>query len=299
MRLFKLVHPVYVFIRGVTTAVGLAGFLRSWLGPLAGRTISRIAVNKGQPIMVNGHPMILSTKSGYAPLAMAVNRYEEATTRVFQSLVKPGMVVIDVGAHVGYYSLLAARQVGPAGKVSAIEPESTNFALLQRNIELNGYTNIVMLNKAASNRVGSTTLFLTALDNGRHSTYRHASPERGSIAVDTTTLDAVIDAQGWAKVDLVKVDVEGAERDVLDGMDRLLQNSTDLKLIIEFSPALLQNAAADPLKFLQQLWAGNFDVRPIVDNSGPVAVPHNEWPTMIDKMLKSGSSVNIICSRGD
>ena len=91
------------------------------------------------------------------------------------------MVIIDVGAHVGYYSLLAARQVGPTGRVYAFEPDSSNHDLLLGNIERNGYTNIVAMRKAVSNRVVPMTLFLTGLDDSRHSAYRHGLPERRSV----------------------------------------------------------------------------------------------------------------------
>lgn len=297
MQFLKFVHPIYVLARKAVTASGLSAPLRLWLGPIAGRTMFKISASSNRSAIVHGHHMILADNGGYPPVAMAMDRYETETTKLFEGLIKPGMVVIDVGGHVGYYSLLAARQVGPAGKVYAFEPEPGNYELLLRNIESNHYSNILAIRKAVSDRVGSTTLFLTALDNGRHSSYHHGLPERGQVPVETTTLDAFLDAAGWPKVDLVKVDVEGAEKDVLDGMDLLLEKSPQLKLIVEFSPVMLQEAGADPIQFLEQLGTRHFEFHRIAEKKGPVKVPKEEWHSLVNKLLKDEQSVNLLCTR--
>ena len=297
MAILKLVHPVYVLLRKVMTASRLSRPLRSRLGPLAGRMVSRVMVNPRQPSTVFGHKMILATSGSYPPAAMAMDRYEKETTSLFENLIKTGMVIVDVGGHVGYYSLLAARQVGPTGKVYTFEPEPSNHKLLLGNIERNGYTNIVAMRKGVSNFVGTMPLFLTALDNGRHSAYQHGLPERGRITIETTTLDAFLESVGWPRVDLVKVDVEGAEADVLEGMGKLLAHSPHLTLIVEFSPTLLIGAAADPFQFLQQFPASEFKVSCIEDKLGPVALPEEEYSPLIEDLLKSEGSINLLCSR--
>ena len=294
-QLFKLIHPAYIFFRKVLTAIGLAGPLRSWLGPLAGRAILKVTAASNKPVPVQGHKIVLATCDRYPPVAMAMNQYEEGTTVLFERLVHPGMVVLDVGAHVGYYSLLAARQVGPTGKVHAFEPEPSNHQLLLENIQRNGYTNVVALKQAVLNQVGPTTLFLTALDNGRHSAYRHGLPERGSIEVDGTTLDAFLASIPDRGVDLVKLDVEGAELAVLEGMGELIQESSELKLIMEFSPTLLQGAAADPIQLLERLKASDFEIYCITDKNGPVELPEVEWPHLVDRLSRKETSVNLLC----
>ena len=296
-RPLTLVHLAYLLLRKILTAAGLSRSLRRLLGPLAGRTVSRFTANARQPLSVRGHQMILAAEGRYPPIAMAMDRYEAETTILFESLVGPGMVVVDVGAHVGYYALLAARQVRPTGKVYAFEPEPGNYELLLGNIERNGYSNISAIREAISNQVGTATLFLTALDNGRHSAYQHGLPGRGSMAVATTTLDAFFEALGWPPVDVVKVDVEGAEMDVVEGMGQLLQKSPHLTLIVEFSPTLLQDGAADPLQFLKRLQALHFRISRIVDQHGAVALPQEDYSWLIDKLLKNDGSVNLFCSR--
>lgn len=239
--------------------------------------------------------MFLATRGRYPPLALATDRYEVETTRLFESLLKPGIVVMDVGAHVGYFSLLAARKGGPNGKVYSFEPEPQNYELLLKNIEVNGYTNIVATRKAVSNKVGSATLFLTGLDNGRHSTYHHGLPEIGSVTVAATTIDAFLGAEDWPTIDLLKVDVEGAEMDVLQGMSQLLDKSQDLKLIIEFSPTLLCSAGANPLQFLVELGARGFEVACITDQVQPSPLQAEDRELVVDHLLKSEGSLNLFC----
>ena len=294
----KLIFRIYAIALKLARAAKLTRPLRRLIGPVAGRFVFRISTNANRPMWVHGHRMLLAAPGSYPPVAMATGKYEEETTRLFERILKPGMAVLDVGAHVGYYSLLAARHVGPTGKVYSFEPEADNYELLLKNIELNGYTNIHAVNSAISNLVGSRTLFLTSLDSGRHSTYRHGLQERGEVAVDTSTLDAFLESLGWPTVDLVKVDVEGAEMDVLAGMERLLGGANDLALILEFNPCLLQNAGVDPLKFLDQPISRHFRVSIIDDRQGIRPLGELDAPDLIAELLRNESSVNLYCSRG-
>jgi FkbM family methyltransferase len=241
--------------------------------------------------------MYLALPGRYPPLKMAMDTYEPETTRIFQETVKPGMVVIDIGAHVGYYSLLAAKLVGTAGKVFAFEPEPDNHALLLKNIDLNGYNNVVATRMAVSDRMGSSVLYLTDLDSGRHSMFHHGLPERGSEEVEVTTLDAFLESEGWPTVGLIKIDVEGAEITVLDGMTRLVGESTDLKLIIEFNPALLQNGGVVPLAFLERMSSPDWDVQIIEDDIGLSPLSGSVATALVDRLLAADSSVNLYCSR--
>lgn len=297
MHLYKLASPIYRVARKVLTATKLAKPLRRSIGPLAGRVVSRFTFDVDRPSVIHGHKMLLAFRDGYPPVALAADKYEEGTTRLFELLVEPGMVVIDVGAHVGYYSLLAAKQVGPNGKVYAFEPEPHNYELLQRNVALNGRSNVLTFKEAISDRVGSAKLYLTKLDNGRHSTYRHGLPESGCIVVDTTTVDAFLGGRGWPRVDLVKIDVEGAELDVLNGMGQTLAQSGELKLIVEFNPPLLRNAGADPAQFLNRLAGEGFNVYCIDDRQGLIPVEAIDVDFLVQKLSASEGSVNLFCRK--
>jgi FkbM family methyltransferase len=193
--------------------------------------------------------------------------------------------------------LLAARRVGPEGKVYAFEPEPANYSLLVKNAASNGYENIVAVRKAVPNRVGSLTLYLTSLDNGRHSTYRHPLAQSGSEVVETTTLDAFLESEGWPRVDLVKVDVEGAEMDVLAGMEQILQRSDQLQLIVELNPCLLRDAGVDPVGLLDRPASWPFDVFLIDEEGGLQPREAVDVPSLMRQLLASETSVNLCYSR--
>lgn len=293
----KLAYFAYFLARNSVRAVGLNRPLRAAIGPLVGRLVFKTALHASSPLMVHGHSMHLATHGGYPPIGMALGKYEEQTTKLFQRITRPGMVVIDAGAHVGYYTLLVARQVGEQGKVYAFEPEPTNFSLLQQNVALNGYGNVVATKAAVSNLVGSATLYLTSLDSGRHSTHRHGLPDGGAVAVAATTLDAFLKAQGWPVVDLIKVDVEGAELDVLEGMSQLLGRPGELKLIIEFNPSSLQRAGADPLQLLEKLASWQFSINCIDEKKGVFPLEKAGAHSLSARLLRRESSVNLFCTR--
>ena len=297
MKLSKLAYRAYVGARALLRATGLAKPLRNILGPMAGRLVASASGHKDRPMKIGGHQMIISSQDRYPPVDMAMDRYERETTRQFRRLISPGMVVIDVGAHVGYYTLLAAKQVGPTGKVYAFEPEPVNHGLLLRNVELNGYDNVVVVKSAVSDDAGSTTLYLTGLDNGRHSVYQHNLPENGSVEVPTTKIDDFLELQGWPSVDLIKIDVEGAELDVLAGMERLLRESKGIRLILEFNPCLLQSAGVTPLEFLERPGATGFQACFIDEAKGLIPLTAMELPSMVAELAKSEGSVNLLWSK--
>lgn len=250
-----------------------------------------------EPVSILGHKMFLASKGRFPPMAMVMGQYEQMTTQLFESLVKPGMVVMDIGGHVGYYSMLAARKTGPTGRVYTFEPDLANFELLSKNVKINGYDNIVLINKAVSNSAGSATLHVSALDNGRHSIFDHKIPQNGSIEVETISLDTFLTSQGSPDVGLIKIDVEGAEQTVLDGMDRLLRESPKVNMIIEFNPVLLQNAGVNLKKFLEipSKWGGIIDV--IDDEHGLMPLPEDEFPELTCRLLSSEGSVNLFCRK--
>ena len=150
---------------------------------------------------------------------------------------------------------------------------------------------------AVSNRVGTGTLYLTALDSGRHSMYHHGLPERGQLAVETTTIDSYLGSKGWPRVDVAKIDVEGAEISVLEGMSQLLEISDDLKLIIEFNPSLLTSAGVLPMQFLEKPSSLGFKVFVIDEDHGLSHLAANDAPALVKRLLSTEDSVNLLCKR--
>ncbi|MDB5319428.1 MAG: methyltransferase FkbM family protein [Phycisphaerales bacterium] len=142
--------------------------------------------------------------------------YELDKQRIFNTLVKPGDVVFDVGANAGYYTLLGAVLAGPEGKVFAFEPLPRNASIVRRHVEMNKLSNVTVFEGAVCDRDG-TAMF----DSGAIPEMAHLS-ESGGIEVRTFKLDSLL-AEGVPPPAVMKVDVEGAEVDVLNGARRLIE----------------------------------------------------------------------------
>src|SRR3990172_7753043 len=122
---------------------------------------------------------------------MTYGLWERNETELFKRVVKPSMVIADIGANVGYYSLMAAKLVGQSGKVYAFEPEPNNFNLLRTNIAVNHVNTILPVQRAVSNESTRSRLFLDKVNHGAHSLSESNIPmeKGGAIDVDTITLD--------------------------------------------------------------------------------------------------------------
>jgi FkbM family methyltransferase len=276
----------------------LTNVVRRLLGPIAERLIWRISSDPEDIFVVQGHKMILATGDGRPVVGMVADVYEETTSRLFHRLLKPEMMVVDIGAHVGYFTLIAAKQVGPAGKVLAFEPDADNHAALLKNIAMNDYQNITVAQKAVSEQEGSAQLHLTQTGSGRHSMFHHGLPERGSVDIETTTLDATLKELGWPHVDLIKIDVEGAEVSVLSGMAQLLENQTDLKLVVEFMPELLHNAGVTPQQFFDKLTSLDPEIYFIDEANGIVPIAVGDGSSLVSRLLAAEISGNLLCTWG-
>lgn len=168
--------------------------------------------------------------------------YEPLTTRAVLQALHPGALAVDVGANLGYFTCLSAKSVGPGGVVHAVEPAPANVEALERNIRLNELRNVVVHPVAAADVRGERTLRLTAR-NDHHGLYDH--PESRTVAearVSAAPLDALVDVPAQ----LIKVDVEGAEVDVLEGMGGLLRRSPGVTVIVEWNPDTLRAAGRLP-----------------------------------------------------
>ena len=140
-----------------------------------------------------------------------------------------GMNFLDVGAHLGRYTLRAAKKIGSNGKVIAVEPNKDNYAFLVRNIRLNRFDNCLALNIAGYSSNSEVELFFGE-DSARHSIKEDFG--KGFYRVKARILDDVLKENGIRSVDLIKVDVEGAELEVLKGLNNTLKKQNP-KLIIE------------------------------------------------------------------
>jgi FkbM family methyltransferase len=144
-------------------------------------------------------------------------------------LIEPGQTVYDVGANIGFFTILCSRLVGPQGKVYAFEPIPDNVATLRRNIALNDLTNVVVVEQALSASTGTAEMFVSlwsafhSLNLDGASKRDNHGPDGGEITVETVTLDEFVQGEGISAPDLIKLDVEGAELLVVEGMRETLR----------------------------------------------------------------------------
>ena len=131
----------------------------------------------------------------------------------------PGDVFLDVGANVGFFSLLAARLVGPGGGVYAIEPVPTNVRHIEANVRRNAFENVFVIEAAATGEAGTATLLLAKHPGGAAIASAGPPPDpAGELQVRTVSIDGLVASGQIPAPNVVKIDVEGAELDVLAGM---------------------------------------------------------------------------------
>lgn len=290
-RLYRIAGPT------VAEAINRLPFgrelLRSWLRSVARRFLIASLPN---PMNVKGLKLWWHPGAAFYAPEFFGGYYEEDTHGRFSSLLSRGMSVVDLGAHIGYFSLEAARCVGPSGRVYAFEPQPAVYSLLVKNIETNGYAAIVRpVRKAVSNTNGSVALFRGESDSGNASFYRTPGASVDRVVVETTTLDAFFAAEGWPTVHLVKMDIEGAEKVALEGMRELVARNPGLILIMEFSPDNQAAAGVTPQELFETLSALGFQKFSAIQGGlKPVSIPR-DIPRLV--RIAGDGYANLLCQR--
>ena len=152
---------------------------------------------------------------------------------------KEGDIVIDIGAHIGLYTIISSKRVGAQGKVVAIEADPENFEMLNSNIKLNQLTNVIPLNYAVFSKETKIKLYLPEVESG-FTKYKTIMPnwintQEKFVEVNANTLDYLLQLNQirQEEVNWIKIDVEGAEFEVLKGATNVLSKSKDIALLIE------------------------------------------------------------------
>lgn len=169
---------------------------------------------------------------GVASCLLIEGSYEPQTTKILKSLLESGMIAFDIGANIGYYTILFGKSVGQKGRVYAFEPGRRNCEDLRANIKLNDLDNILPYELAISDKVGMMPMYVSQVEAGEHSLVSSHPQNRNTVDVGITTLDYF----RFANADIIKSDTEGNEMAVLRGGRRLLSDSKNMKLVLEFLP---------------------------------------------------------------
>jgi FkbM family methyltransferase len=195
-----------------------------------------LAIKRDELIEVSCHGALLLVPGRDVTILPSLmnNTYEVLELELMESLLHPGMIVVDVGANVGIHTSIAARSVAPHGTVYAFEPVPENFEILVGNLARNQLTNVVVEQLAIGDEVGRSTIYLEDHSIGTHSLLRSDSSNQvQSLSVSVTTLDSYFVNEMPDVVNLLKIDVEGYEPNVLTGAAKLLAR-TD-QLLIEYN----------------------------------------------------------------
>lgn len=228
------------------------------LHDLTDRKLHQLEIKIRGPLAYDDETMALRTVDGYVLVPKSARHLyvlladapaeglEPGTHRCIKTLLDPGMVAVDVGANVGLLTLACARSVGSRGKVVAFEAEPAYQKLLREMIDLNGAPWIDLRSQAAGAKAGTAQFHVSPIA-GHSSLYSLPDDEARNaqtITVDITPLDAAL--ADIPAVDLVKIDVEGAELDVLAGMEGLIARSPDMAIIAEYGPTHLARVGLTP-----------------------------------------------------
>lgn len=221
------------FFKLTIKLIGNKGLAKNRLGNSVKDFLTRNC--KTNEMSVNGYKMLLHDN-----MEISLRPYEPIETEIVKTHVKKNNIVVDIGANIGYYTLLMALN---QAKVFSYEPEPKNFKLLQKNVNLNNFSsNVKLYNKAVSNYNGFSKLFLAGATDlnggvivdrakgGAPGMHTLSNNRFGSNSIDVEVTKLNLD-----KIDFAKIDVEGHELHVLEGMKIL-----PTKILIEFNPLYLQ-----------------------------------------------------------
>src|SRR5215203_388513 len=188
---------------------------------------------------------------------------------------KNGDIVIDVGAHIGPYTLKASKLVVLNGKVVAIEAAPDNFDILNRNIQLNKLTNVIALNYAAYSKEDKIKLYLPSKEKEEESSYtkyntimtERVHNEKKFVEINANTLDYLLQSNGIKhEVNWIKIDVEGAEYEVLKGAKNIISKSNNISLLIEIHNLSENTSLNEPIKEFLNSYSFKIDFEKVVSS---------------------------------
>jgi FkbM family methyltransferase len=213
--------------------------------------------------------------------------YEGASRRIFETAVIPGAVVVDGGAHIGVYSVLAAKRCGSSGTVYSYEPDPYNFAALALNLRRNGCANVHAMRQALADRSGTTTFYQARSSVSGSTVARLSRGPQRPTTVDSAALDDVLTQAPIGRL-VAKLDLEGGELSALAGMRRALSESAAVLLLVEANPGALAESAGSLESLVGDIRSCGLQVQAIDERSGRLGP--------VPKVLVE--TINLCCTRG-
>jgi FkbM family methyltransferase len=223
-------------------------------------------------------------------MRLASGAYEPAETQWYEGNVRTGDLVVELGANIGYFTLLFARLVGPTGAVRAYEPDPVLTQILERNVARNGYGNIEVRTAAVSDRTGRARFYRSHENLGDNRLFSHGD-DAAVFDVDCVSLDDEF-RDVPQTIGVVKMDIQGAEPAAWRGMRRLLATNPPRALLIEFWPHGISGMGEDSAAFLRAIAAAGYSIREI-DKA-----EHVEVSELVSRLTPENRLwVNLVCER--
>ena len=226
---------------------------------------STLTVDELPVVPVHGNDLRLRIDQ-WDSLDLLKQTFEPSEVKLVKQLVKPGQTVLDVGANIGYYTLLFSRLVQTSGQVVAFEPDPQNAAILHRNLDENGCGNVSLHQVAVGDRAATTRLFRCDGNGGMHRLYDSICCSEKYVEVSTVVLDSVLAAT--PRIDFIKMDIEGYEYFALQGMRSILTKHAPT-LMTEFSPFALAETGVTATAMIQFFADQGYTISSIGDNLVP------------------------------
>ena len=266
-----------------------SSLVRSKLIISIGRIIH--SFSKSDFVEIEGRKMFTQNNDG---LALSIFKiYEPNQTEIVKKYVHEGDIVIDIGAHVGYYTLLMAQLVGENGKVYSFEPDPVNFQLLKKSVEINGFENVVLIQKAVSNITDKVKLFLGDDDSAINRIYdAKLGDAKESIDVESVTIDEYF-KENDELVNFIKIDSEGSEIKIINGMKLFLSRNQELVMMTEFFPFLIKKSGDEPNQYLKSLEKSGFSLYNILDKNEKTNKINSE--NFLESGINSEYCTNLLC----
>jgi FkbM family methyltransferase len=220
-----------------------------------------------------------------------MNWFEWQSLAWARLLIRPGMTVFDLGAHVGYYCRFLSRLVGPQGRVYAFEASPENQAVLRRNLSSPRFANVEVVPMAVSDHEGVMRLFVSP-GHSNHSLIEGFTAANGILEIPTISIDAFAEKRGIAAIDFIKMDIEGAETMALNGMREMVRKSPRPVLLAECNPLALRTAGTNASDYMRLIEDLGLRSRAILDDGrlGPL-------PDIAAIEASISLYVNLLCAK--
>ena len=237
----------------------------------------------------NGFRIYLDRRDSLVSASIAVHGYEPHVTAMIRQLLNPGSVFLDLGANVGYFTLLAASLVGEYGQVIAFEPRPDNAALLTLSIHENRFSNVILHALAVAECEQEFKVYPSEMSSLSHvvEAGRSMSAPQWSYTVRAVALDKFL--ADLPRLDIVKADIDGNEIRAFRGMRELIRRHRPV-LVFEFAPSLLvEISRAAPETLLEDVWGHSYDIFILERDRNQTRGPQNVQG-ILDAYTCSGST---------